>query len=126
MKFSNSSYSRISSYFAIFFSLYSWFLLFISNSILWIIHGLTLILIISIIYSGITRIRSLLIVRKSLTPLVDISIYSSSFFFFITSSYGFYHFVDNSYIRDKSILFVPLLSVTLMFAGVSLGICQRK
>ena len=123
MKAKNSnSYSLITAYISLLPSFYSVLYLYINQSNLWLPLGLSFLITFIIIFSDISksihifnkkkRISYFLFPVKILVPLI----------YFISTVTGIIIFIIQIPINDRSIFLIPSIIISILFAGVSIGI----
>ncbi len=107
-------------------SCYTWFLLFVNSSILWIPLGLVLIItFLSLNYRIDDLVDELFFDTKNKGP-IKLILLTCSVVFFASSSYGLIHLINKISSNNLNVFFLPAIIFIIFFAGVSIGIFQIK
>ncbi len=106
------------------FAIYTWFLLFRSSSFLWVILGLSLLIIFRCITKGPSSVHQSLTFPGITFPLSRIIIRSSSFLYFSASMYGLIDIILELPLYDKSFMLLPLLISACFLGGASITLAQ--
>ena len=119
------TYSTAIAFFALLFSLKSWYILFNTGTLIWIPVGLLLMLIYYILVNNISIFRKH-IDQLLLPPIFyKILLIIISCCFFSTSLHGLIHLINTLDINDPALKFMPIFISIFLFGGVSLGIIQE-
>ena len=119
------SYSKLSAYTGLIFSIYGLIMLYINSYIIWIPLGLCLLICLLSIVNGIDFVIDLF--PKYLLPrkVERFLLYLVSFGYMTTTTYGLFNLANQIPIRDKSILLFPFIILLIIFTGAAIGITDE-
>ena len=121
-----NTYSPLTAFISILFSIFGWLYVLIEGNYLWIPLGLV---IINSIYNFIYGINSLVVLFNNLRInkiLIRLYISISSIIFFFTSTYGLFALINILPIKDHSFFFIPYIIGIIYSAGASIGLYQKE